>query len=72
MTNLSSNEKRRPVHDGQDGADIFAVQPASDAVRAAARLAGEAATAPAATVSPNEVMATLEKLGELKTKGILT
>ncbi len=38
----------------------------------AAAQAAVAATAPAATVSPNEVMATLEKLGELKTKGILT
>ena len=28
--------------------------------------------APAATVKPDDVMATLEKLGELKTKGILT
>ncbi|MDI3381864.1 SPFH domain-containing protein [Xenophilus aerolatus] len=38
----------------------------------AAAQAAVAATAPAATVSPNDVMATLEKLGELKTKGILT
>jgi len=38
----------------------------------AAAQAAVAAIAPAATVSPNEVMATLEKLGELKTKGILT
>ncbi|MDN4589781.1 hypothetical protein DBA29_14890 [Xenophilus aerolatus] len=38
----------------------------------AAAQAAVAATAPPATVSPNEVMATLEKLGELKTKGILT
>ena len=38
----------------------------------AAAQAAVAATAPVAGVSPNEVMATLEKLGELKTKGILT
>ena len=38
----------------------------------AAAQAAVAATAPAATVSANDVMATLEKLGELKGKGILT
>jgi membrane protease subunit (stomatin/prohibitin family) len=31
-----------------------------------------AEAAPAAAVKPDDVMATLEKLGELKTKGILT
>ena len=34
--------------------------------------AAAAAAAPAAAISPSDVMATLEKLGELKTKGILT
>ena len=33
---------------------------------------GAAPAAPAIGVKPEEVMATLEKLGELKTKGILT
>ena len=31
-----------------------------------------AAASAVAAVSPNDIMATLEKLGELKTKGILT
>lgn len=34
---MPSEQKRRPVHDGQDGAYIFAVRPALAAVRAAAR-----------------------------------
>ncbi|MEY4584222.1 MAG: hypothetical protein RJB10_719, partial [Pseudomonadota bacterium] len=34
--------------------------------------ANQAAAAAAATVKPDDIMATLEKLGELKTKGILT
>jgi membrane protease subunit (stomatin/prohibitin family) len=34
--------------------------------------ASSAAQAAAATVKPDDVMATLEKLGELKSKGILT
>lgn len=38
----------------------------------AAANAAVAAAAPVATVSANDVMATLEKLGELKAKGILT
>ncbi|WP_225782116.1 SPFH domain-containing protein [Xenophilus sp. Marseille-Q4582] len=38
----------------------------------AAAQAAVVATAPAATVSADEVIATLEKLGELKAKGILT
>ncbi len=38
----------------------------------AAASAAQAAAAAAATVKPDEVMATLEKLGELKAKGILT
>jgi membrane protease subunit (stomatin/prohibitin family) len=39
---------------------------------AAANAAATAAAAQAAAVRPDDVMATLEKLGELKTKGILT
>lgn len=38
----------------------------------AAQAASAAAAAAAATVKPDDVMATLEKLGELKAKGILT
>ncbi|MFZ3118769.1 MAG: SPFH domain-containing protein [Variovorax sp.] len=38
----------------------------------AAATAAVAASAPVTEISANEVMATLEKLGELKTKGILT
>ncbi|MCJ0765735.1 SPFH domain-containing protein [Variovorax terrae] len=38
----------------------------------AAQAAAASAAAAAATVKPDEVMATLEKLGELKAKGILT
>lgn len=38
----------------------------------AAASAAQAAAAAAATVKPDDVMATLEKLGELKAKGILT
>ena len=38
----------------------------------AANTAAQAAAAAAATVKPDDVMATLEKLGELKAKGILT
>ena len=38
----------------------------------AAASAAQAAAATAATVKPDDVMATLEKLGDLKTKGILT
>lgn len=39
---------------------------------AAANAAGQSAHAAAQPMKPDEVMATLEKLGELKTKGILT
>ena len=35
-------------------------------------LTNAAQPAPAAVIKPDEVMATLEKLGELKTKGVLT
>jgi membrane protease subunit (stomatin/prohibitin family) len=38
----------------------------------AANTAAQAASAAAATIKPDDVMATLEKLGELKAKGILT
>jgi membrane protease subunit (stomatin/prohibitin family) len=38
----------------------------------AANTAAQAAAAAAATVKPEDVMATLEKLGDLKAKGILT
>ncbi|MEO7392194.1 MAG: SPFH domain-containing protein [Ramlibacter sp.] len=38
----------------------------------AANAAAQAAAAAASTVKPDDVMATLEKLGELKSKGILT
>lgn len=46
-------------------------QPAAPAAAAAGAAAGAAPAAPAA-IRPEDVMATLEKLGELKSKGILT
>ena len=42
------------------------------AAAAAAAAASSAAAAAPAGIKPDEVMATLEKLGDLKTKGILT
>jgi membrane protease subunit (stomatin/prohibitin family) len=47
-------------------------QQLSQGLNAAPAAAAPAAAAASAVMSPNEVMATLEKLGELKAKGILT
>ncbi|MBC7918272.1 MAG: SPFH domain-containing protein [Rhodoferax sp.] len=54
------------------GAGVALGQVLAQNLAAGLQPAPAAAAAPAAGVKPDDVMATLEKLGELKTKGILT
>jgi membrane protease subunit (stomatin/prohibitin family) len=54
------------------GAGVALGQVLAQNLAAGLHAAPASASAPAAGVKPDDVMATLEKLGDLKTKGILT